>query len=465
MIREKYPNILIIMTDEQRYDVLGAAGNEIVRTPVLDDLASRGTYFTNCYCASPVCVPTRQSFHSGKLPRTIGCTKFGDPWDSDILTFPGQLGRYGYNTTAFGHMHFEDQDQLHGWQSRPMGNVSVSGAFLPPLAEDAEPIGLTAEEKRAKGISYFWGPIGEIRNARTVEITEGRMFWDRIWTQGTCQYLDEYFSNSYYDRIHADEPLCLFLSLTNPHYPFQCTKDLFDYYINRVEPYLEGPPDDHPCYNQYSAKVGEDVTERQVLRATAAYYGQVEFTDITFGIVLDKMDQLNILDDFVIIYFADHGEMLGQHGCWEKKQFHDGSARVPLIIYDPRNPNNGQRVDEVVSHLDLFPTICDLAGVSTPADLEGESLVPLMRGEDVQWRDEAISELISWYHGGECFMIRRGNLKYVRYTAEGYPEQLFDMKKDPDETQNLVSDPAYAADLERLRKRADQIPPYEPADE
>jgi choline-sulfatase len=459
MIRDRYPNILMIMSDEQRYDVLGAAGDDIVRTPVLDDLADRGTYFTNCYCASPVCVPTRQAFHSGKLPRTIGCTKFGDQWDSDILTFPGQLGRYGYNTTAFGHMHFQDRDQLHGWQSRPMGNVHMSSEFLPPLAEDADPPGMTAEERREKGTNYFWGPIQEVQNARTANTNEGRMFWDQMWTTGACHYLDDYFANAYYDRMQSDEPLCLFLSLTNPHYPFQCPTDLFNYYLNRVEPYIEGPPDNHPCYTQYNAVVGEDVTERQVQRATAAYYGQVEFTDNMFGMLMDKMEQLNVLEDFIIIYFADHGEMLGQHGCWEKKQFHDGSARVPLMIYDPRNHAAGQRIDEVVSQLDLFPTVCDLAGVTTPEDLEGDSLVPLMRGDEIDWRDEAISELISWYHGGECFMIRRGHFKYVCYTAEGYPEQLFDMVNDPDETTNLIDDPDYAAPLAELRKRGEELPP------
>ncbi len=125
MPQKTYPHILVLMSDEHRPDILGAEGDAVVRTPHLDELARKGTYFRNAYCTSPVCVPSRQSFLAGKLPRTIDVLKFGDPFDSNILTFPGQLARYGYNTTAFGKMHFEDVDQMHGWLERPSGDIHV----------------------------------------------------------------------------------------------------------------------------------------------------------------------------------------------------------------------------------------------------------------------------------------------------------------------------------------------------
>ncbi len=321
------------MSDEHRADVTGYEGNPIVRTPTLDRLAAQGTWFRNAYCTSPVCVPSRQSFLSGRLPSDIGCKKFGDPFDSSILTVPGHLARHGYRTVAFGKMHFEDYDQLHGWTARPMGDVGSNAGT--PRYEHAEPVGPDPKEYKRRGMG-FWGPKKEVRNARTVGADESKIGKERRMTDAICEYIRDYFADTSYDRPAEEKPLCLCLSLSNPHYPYQCEKDAMDYYIRRVTPYLEGPPNDHPCHTQYAVKVGEDATEREVLRATAAYYGQVQFADEMFGRVIDTLEQLNALDDFIVLYWSDHGEMLGQHGLWEKKQFYDGSSRVPLVIYDPR---------------------------------------------------------------------------------------------------------------------------------
>ena len=143
--REKFPNILMLVSDEHRADVLGVENNPIVRTPNLDGLANRGTYFRNAYCTSPVCVPGRQSILSGKMPSTINCRKFYDPFDSSILTFPGHFTRYGYNTVAFGRLHLQDEDQMHGWTSRPMGEINVS--IRPPLYKDAAIDGVISQEE------------------------------------------------------------------------------------------------------------------------------------------------------------------------------------------------------------------------------------------------------------------------------------------------------------------------------
>lgn len=453
--RKKYPNILLLMSDEHRPDILGFEGNDVVRTPVLDSLAEEGVYFRNAYCTSPVCVPSRQSFLSGKLPSTIKCRQFGDTFNSDILTFPGQLVRYGYNTVAFGKMHFEDADQMHGWTERPSGDIWVR--IRPQLAPDAEQIAMSRQEKAKKGLT-FWGPIKEIRNTRVIGENEGKRGVDLKQVENACEYLEKYFVDSNYSRPRGDEPLCMAVSLMHPHYPFQCTQDEFDYYMTRVKPFLETAPNDHPCHKQYNVVVGNDVTEQELLRATAAYYGQVEFIDTMYGKVLQTLKKLNVFDDFVVIYWSDHGEMLGQHGCWEKKQFYDASSRVNLIIHDPRNPRNGHTVKEVVSLLDIFPTICDIAGVPTPDDIEGDSLAGLINGNTTGWRNEAVSELWNWYHGGMgCLMIRKNNLKYVRYNHPDYPEQLFDMKQDSAETRNLINNTAYKKCLDALRKRADVL--------
>ncbi len=460
--RSAHPNILLLTSDEHRADVAGYEGNAVVRTPTLDRLAARGAWFANAYCTSPVCVPSRQSFLSGKMPSEIGCRCFGDPFDSSILTFPGHLARHGYNTVAFGKMHFEDYDQLHGWTSRPVGDIGTR-AGTPRYEQAAIPKG-DAKAYKQRGMG-FWGPKKEVRNARAVGAEEGKIGKERRMTDEVCHYIREYFGDTWYDRPHGETPLCLCLSLGNPHYPFQCEKEALDYYIRRVTPFLQGPPNDHPCHTQYAVSVGQDTTEREILRATAAYYGQVQFIDEMYARVLDAFEQVNALDDLVILYWSDHGEMLGQHGLWEKKQFYDASARVPLVIHDPRQSSEGtggRRVDEVVSLLDLFPTLCDLAGVDVPGDLPGSSLLPLMRGEASGWRDEAVSELWSWYH--QCdnrgsFMIRAGRHKFVRYHHADYPDQLFDLVADPTESVNLAQDPASAEVLARFRRRAVELYP------
>jgi choline-sulfatase len=451
---KKRKNILFLMSDEHRPDILGFEGNGVVRTPNLDRLASEGIYFRNAYCTSPVCVPSRQSFLSGKLPRSIGCLKFGDTFNSDITTIPEHLAKHGYHTVAFGKMHFEDVDQMHGWLERPSGDLHTK---ILPMTDCEKRPGLSKQEKAEKGLS-FWGPKKEIRNARVIGEREGKRGKDLRYTEHACDFLREYFADSAYDRPRSDQPLCFALSLMNPHYPFQCTKKEFEYYLTRVKPFLEGPPNDHPCHQQYNVVVGEDVCEREVYRATAAYYGQVEFIDTMYGKVLETLEELNALDDFIIIYWSDHGDMLGEFGCWEKKQFYDACSRVSLIIHDPSKPQ-GKQIKEVVSLLDLFPTICDLAGIPAPPDLEGESLAPLMEGSAKNWKNEAVSELWSWYHGSGGFMIRKNNLKYVRYHHLDYPEQLFDMEKYSREDKNLIDEPEYKEALEDLRKRGDALPP------
>ncbi len=449
----------MLISDEHRADISGANGNSIIRTPNLDRIASRGTNFSCAYCNCPVCVPGRQSFLTGKQPSTIDCTHFYEAFDSALLTIPGHFARHGYNTTAFGKMHFQDIDQMHGWLERPMGDIHT--AIRPPMAEGIVKPGMSNAERAEHGIG-FWGPAKEVRNARIINEEDS---WDYMVTQAACHYLKKYFADSGYDRPRGDQPLLFCLSLNNPHYPFQCGEERFEYYLNRVKPYYESAPDMHPSYKQYNAAITsdvrepKDVCEREIKRATAAYYGQVEFMDAMFGKVVDLLDRLNVLDDFIIIYFSDHGEMLGQHGCWEKKQFYEGSARVPLTIYSPGCSHKLKQSDCVVSLLDVFPTLCDLAGLPVPEDLEGDSMVPLFDQNDPQWKNEAVSELWGdWYHGGKgCFMVRRDNYKYIWYGADGYDDQLFDLDNDPDEKHNLAENPAFSGLLHNFKREIEEL--------
>ena len=453
---EKKPHILLLISDEHRPDVLPVEGNEVVRTPVLDRFIGEGVYFRNAYTPSPICVPARQSFLSGLYPRRAGCLNFGDPMPSEVLTIPGHLSRYGYRGVAAGKMHFVGPDQMHGWHERIGRDIVGRNGYK--LVDD--PVHTAQIEPEAG--TGMWSVINtpdskfakEVMNARAGE--GPWMRHDRYSVEGMLHFLDETFASESYDRPGA-QPLLLAVSLSCPHYPYQCPKGLFDYYLRRVGPIVEDLPHAFDCHDLFKVKIGEDVTYREAHRATAAYYGMVEWLDAQFGRVIDQLEYLNVLDDFIVVYLSDHGEMLGEKGLWEKQQYFDASVRVPFSIWSRRHFEGGRVVHENVSLVDLFPTLCDLAHVPVPEGLDGRSVVPLARGGCEDWPDTVYSEL--WgVQNGPSAMVKERNLKYFRFTERPWPEQLFDLERDPRERRNLVADPAYAADLARLRARLEALP-------
>jgi choline-sulfatase len=184
----------------------------------------------------------------------------------------------------------------------------------------------------------------------------------------------------------------------------------------------------------------------------AAYYAMVETIDALYGTVLDTIESVGQdLDDWIVIYCSDHGEMLGEHGIWEKQKFFEGSVRVPLIVRWPARFAQGRVVEENVSLCDLFATLCDLAGLPIPAGLDSRSLVPLMRGDASTWENEAVSQF-----GPTNLMIKRDQLKY-QYYGPDMPEVLFDLDADPGETRNWIDEPGYAKHVEAFRQRLAEL--------
>ena len=440
------PHILLLIDDEHRPDVMSVEGNPHIRMPTLERIIERGTYFRSAYTPAPVCVPARQSFLTGLYPRHNGCTGFDTPLPSDVLTMPAHFANYGYTPTCAGKMHFLGYDQMHGWRERIGRDIAVSMRI--PRTGEAH---LQAARPHVPGTGK-WPTAKEITNARAGK--GHHMQHDLYTVDGALMYLDEYFVSEPYDRP-GDGPLLLAVSLSSPHYPYQCPEELFSHYLRRVEPYVEDLPENFDCDDFFKVRVGRDVTWREAHRATAAYYGMVEWVDRQYGRVIARLEELNVLDDFVIVFLSDHGEMLGQKGLWEKQQFFEASARVPFSITAPRRlAGGGQTVRHNVSLVDLFPTLCDLVDIPIPPGLDGRSLVSLMEGDAAGWSGEVYSEL---YHelNGPSEMIKHGDLKYFRFHGRDWPEQLFDLAADPDESRNLIDDPAYAADLQRLRARLD----------
>ena len=256
----------------------------------------------------------------------------------------------------------------------------------------------------------------------------------------------------------------LMVSLVRPHVPFLTTHDRFTHYLNRVAPYDRETAFDHPFLASRSVTPGLDVSEREIRRATAAYYGMVEGIDEDYGKVLAALEHVGQnLDDWIIIYTSDHGEMLGQHTLWEKTKFFEGSVKVPLIIRLPGRANAGRVVQENVNLCDLFATICDLTGVPAVDGLDSRSLLPLLNGDGAAWDNESVSHYGGTFLGHEDdferfenLMIKRDCLKYQYYGTQ-MPEVLFDLEANPEETINYLHDPRYAEALANFRARRDEL--------
>jgi choline-sulfatase len=437
------PNVLFLMTDEHRADVIGYEGNRVVRTPTLDRLASSGVVFSNAYTPSPICVPARQCMMAGQLPKTCDCEGWID-LKPGYMTFARRFAQYAYKTVACGKLHHEGLDKMQGWTNRIGSEMYIAPQYIEDKVEDE-----FAQCSRPFK-DYKWSDSKEIKRAG---IGRGPyVAADEYTIQGALNFIDDFFLDPYYDREKFNhEPLMLKVSLLQPHYPYIADPDKFRYYLNRVEPFPDETVSEHPFLSRRRVEIGKDVSEREVRRAVAAYYAMVETADEHFGTVLDALENAGQnLDDWIIVYTSDHGEMLGEHGIWEKQKFYEGSVRVPLIISCPSR-FTGRTVTENVNLCDLFATLCELADIPVPSGLDSRSLVPLLRGENCCWNNETVSQF-----GKNNVMIKQDHLKY-QYYGPNMPEVLFDLQADPSETIDFIDHPSYENEVAKFRKRLAEL--------
>jgi len=453
------PNILFLMSDEHRADVTGYEGSSIVRTPFLDELARTGVVFQNAYTPSPVCVPGRQSMMSGKFPRNCGCEWFGEDLKPGYMTFARRFAQYAYNTVACGRLHHMGVDQMQGWTSRVCGDANVHPMHIADRNNEA-----AARYRKPQNGTGKWSDAKEILRAGISSYSR-----DKRVTEAAQDFIKGYFAGATHDRPRSHQPLLLKVSFMQPHYPYLTDEEKFNYYLNRVEPFADQKLFSHPWLSKRSVTPGVDVSEREIKRAMAAYYGMIETIDTHYGQVMDSLEHVGQnLDDWIIIYTTDHGEMLGEHGIWEKKTFFEGSARVPLIIRWPKGFEGGRVVTENVNLCDLFATLCDFCDIPVPDGLDSRTLVPLLKGNSSDWNNETVSQY------GNFLMIKQDSLKYQFYGPQpesvpadpgyktysydpAYEEVLFDLDRDPEELQNFIDDPVYIEKVRQFRQRRREL--------
>jgi choline-sulfatase len=431
----KKPDILLIVSDQHNASFAGCYGHPIVKTPHIDRLAAEGVLFERAYCPYPVCGPSRHSYLSGRYPHAIECWDNYAPLASDVPTFAHALGIAGYEVVLDGRAHFRGPDQRHGFEDRLVGDINSSywgGSFTKNWVRVGEKTHLIDGNVGRLSVTHFTGPGGSQFQEFDRDVLEAALGFIRQRGQ----------------QPHR-RPFCLLVGFMSPHHYMTCPQELFELYDGRVDaPPL---PDDHPNsmhpYNQrlLTSMKWESVPDQYVKRARAAYCGLVTKTDWMVGELLGALEQHGLNDNTLIVYFADHGEMAGEHGLWWKHTFYEGASRVPFIVSFPGRFPAGRRVDDLVSLVDLLPSLCDWTGAPRPPKVAGLSVDGLMRGELSHGNRAVFSEL---YVGRAMRMVRKGPWKYNFYHCES-PE-LFNLEDDPNEFRNLAADQAYRAVREEL---------------
>ena len=424
--RHERPNILLIMTDEHNASVLGCYGNKIIRTPNLDGLASRGVVFESCYCSSPLCVPSRLSFTAGKYVSRISAWNNDCRLPADTPSLPRLLNAAGYESFLCGKMHYDATCRY--------GFTEIGGNM-----NRAHMTGL-GHRRPADKLTPAPGYSGRFKDFYTADSSAG-MNHDHAVTAGVLGFLKQ--------RKPGDKPFFLLAGYITPHFPLIVPAPYWEHYRDKVPmPVIpDGFLDTLPLNYQH-LRVGfhyEHVPPDVVKKGRELYYGLTEWMDAQVGQVLTALGSSEAANNTVIIYTADHGENMGEHGLWWKNCMYDSAARVPLIVSFPPRWPGGQRRVGVCGLVDVVKTIAELGGAKPPADWNGDSLVPLLDRPDAPWKDRAVSEYYAHDVASGFAMIRSGQYKYVYHTAADaqHPaqRQLFDMKADPGEFHNLAAEP------------------------
>jgi arylsulfatase A-like enzyme len=436
-------NVLLLIGDDHAAYALGAYGNKQVRTPNLDRLASQGTRFNRAYCTSPVCTPSRQSFLTGRYPRSLGVTQLRTALPETEDTLARMLKRAGYLTAAIGKMHFNSQLK-HGFDLR-LDNPDHA-KWLAKKGKTPLPPGVEVQPPWRP----FKDPAGVWLNSKALPFGLVDDEMSSTWfTQKAIQYLHQ----------HKDEPFFLVVSLTEPHSPFNFPVEFRGRHRPDSFPVPKVGPDDA----DFIPAIFRDLTDREKQGITAAYHTSVEFLDRNMGRMLDALEKLGLAENTLVIYLGDHGYCLGHHGRFEKHSLWEVAVRSPLLCRWPGEAPAGRTSDALVSLHDIVPTILETTGQPIPKTVQGKSLAPIVAGKSKLHREQVFVE----YAENEEAMVRteRWALHYgsgKRQRQDGYTTgkplpgrtiKLFDMDTDPEQMTNLAERPEHAEVVRDLTRR------------
>ena len=426
-------NLLFIFSDQHSKEKTGCYGNPHIKTPNIDSLAAKGVRFTSAYTNCPICVPARASLATGQYVHRLRLWDNASPYIGGFPSWGHRLEDAGHKVTTIGKLHFR----------RPEDDTGFPDQRIPLHVRDG--IGdlygsVRDSEARKPGLGR------SILEARPGESSYS--VYDRQVAEEACAFLKERAGKQ-------KEPWALQVGFALPHFPFIAPQEYWDLYDEDSLPfprqYDKDVRPEHPSCRDLRRYMGieEVLPPEVVLKVVHAYYGMCRFVDAQIGNVLKTLSKSGLESGTRIIYSTDHGEMLGDHGLWYKNCLFEGAVGIPLVMTGPDLPK-GLVVDDVVSLVDIFPTIMDAVGVKPHAEdneLPGRALLPIARGEVTETRP-ALSEFHASGSLTAGFMLRSGEYKYIRYV--GYPPQLFDLVNDPGELTDLSEDPAYESVVNAL---------------
>jgi choline-sulfatase len=478
--RSDRPNILWLFTDQHRADTLGCYGDPVVQTPSLDALAASGTVFQRAYCQGPVCVPARVSLLTGRYVRDHGAFENDYPCDPELPTFLQSIRSVGYDTVALGKMHLYP----HGHDVADSVEHMRSLGFT----EVHEEVGKLAAGYVTTGYTRYLAERGLLDTyrefvrersplVRMAGALDADMTPKPTWTVDPTPLPPEHYVDTYVGRRaedwlrsrDSDDPFFLWVGFPGPHDPWDAPAEYVDKYrdapialdsTQRPE-IADGTPLGIYLKSFLEYSSSDSLTDERIREVRRHYYANVTLIDDAIGRILAVLQERGLDENTWVIYSTDHGEMLGTHGFLNKMVFYEPAVRVPLIVRPPSGVAAQTRhSDELVEHVDLTATFCDIADAPAVAAGAGRSLLPLVHGQDWATREAVVSEN---YGFG---MWRTDRFKLVVYEATSTPVQLFDLDKDPQENINVLDDPAYGDDVDDLMARFVRpflsIPPRRP---
>ena len=448
-MREKKLNIVYMIVDQLRFDFLGINGNENIDTPNLDMMGKYGYNFKNAYVSVPSCIAARASIMTGMKPENHKRVGYEDgvDWDYENI-LAGVFARNGYHTQAIGKLHTYPQRNLLGFH-----NVILHDGYLHSSRKMDKPFNSQYESSD----DYLKWLNNELK--REVDLYDSGLScnsWDaRPWE------LDEYLhptnwvvseSIDFLRRKDPTKPFFLNMSFVRPHSPLNPPLYYFNEYKDReVNDVFMGDwvEKKHEEYD-IDARWGV-LKPRYIKRARRAYSALVSHLDNQIRRFLIALEESGELENTIIIFSSDHGDLLGDHNLYRKYLAYEGSSHIPLIIYDPgKNLSDKENfdIDEIVELMDIMPSLLDMCGLEIPETVDGKSFLPLIRDENVKWRKYVHGEH-SYGKYSHHFIVSK-NFKYIWYSQSG-KEQFFDLRDNHREEVNEIDNKKFSEEIKEMR--------------